>query len=487
LLLLLLLLTACAAPATAPPPQPTAAPAPTAVAEPFPGAAATAERIVTTALQSRGAFAQLTALCDGHGHRISGSKALEGAIDWALATMKAHGADQVRREDVVVPRWIRGAESVVLHTPEAGGYPGGPMAMLGLGDSVGTPPEGITADVVTVHDEAGLERLGRAGIAGKIVHFDNPMPPWTSEHGACYGHTVRFRLKGARIAAAKGAVAVLVRSVTARSLRSPHTGMLYYGDANPKIPAAALSTEDSALLTRLQAAGHTPRVTLKMAARTDGTVKSANAIAEIRGREAPDEVVLISGHIDSWDVGQGAHDDGAGVVMAMETIRVLKQLGLRPRRTIRAVLWTNEENGMAGVKSYIRAHSEGPEADLQRHVAAIEADAGGFAPEAFGVAHKDAATQARAVARLKALMPLLAKAGAIKVKPGASAPDVGRMTKHGVTTLGLFTHSEHYFDYHHTEADTLDKVDPTELQRDAAAMAALAWLLAEMPGTLAGP
>ena len=217
-----------------------------------------------------------------------------------------------------------------------------------------------------------------------------------------------------------------------------------------------------------------------MEAHRDGDSNSSNVVAEIVGRERPDEVVIISGHIDSWDVGQGAHDDGAGVVMAMETLGTLRSLGLRPRRTIRLVLWTNEENGMAGVKQYIRDHKE----ELPKLVAAIEADAGGFAPVSFGVAHVDEAKQSAAVSRVEAMLPQLYKAAQMTVRPGRSAPDVGHFKKHGVPVIGLYTHGEHYFDYHHTEADTVDKVDPEELTRSAAAMAGLAWMIAEMPGRL---
>ena len=255
---------------------------------------------------------------------------------------------------------------------------------------------------------------------------------------------------------------------------------MVYKDDEPSVPAAAISTEDSDLLARLAEAGKAVEVRLIMNAKRDGDSHSSNVVAEIQGSEHPDEVVIISGHIDSWDVGQGAHDDGAGVVMAMETLGTIRKLGLRPKRTIRLVLWTNEENGMAGVKQYIRDHKD----ELPKIVAAIEADAGGFAPVAFGVAHVDEAKQEAAAKRLEAMMPELQKAGVMEIRPGRSAPDVGHFKKHGVPVIGLYTHGEHYFDYHHTEADTVDKVDPLELTRSAATMAGLAWMLAEMPGRL---
>lgn len=440
--------------------------------QPYEGAAS---RIVDRVLARGGAWSKLLGLCDGFGHRLTGSQALEGAIDWALARMKAEGADVVRREEVEVQRWVRGAEAAALVTPRVA-----PIFLLGLGDSVGTPPGGITAEVVTVHTEEEFAALDAEAVRGRIVLYNNPMPRWTEEEGTCYGKTVRFRLFGAKLAAAKGALAVLVRSVTATSLRSPHTGVLLYGDAPTKIPAAAVSTEDADIIERLQTAGHTVTVKLEMGAHFAPPGVSANAVAELRGRELPDEIVLVSGHIDSWDVGQGAHDDGAGVVMAMEALAVLAELGLRPRRTLRVVLWTNEENGMAGAKSYLKRHA----AELPKHQVALEADFGGFAPDGFGVKMEDEAAQARAAQTLRDITTLLQRVGTLTVKPGSAAPDVGHFVKEGVAAMGFYTHGERYFDYHHTEADTVDKVDPSELARSAAAMAVAAYVLAEMPGRL---
>ncbi len=430
------------------------------------------EQIVDGMLAGRHPYHLLVELCDEHGHRLSGSAGLERAIDWAVAKLDAAKHENAARERVLVPRWVRGQESAAIISPRSEA-----MHMLGLGGSVGTGPDGVEADVVTVADEAALDALGEQ-VRGKIVHFDNPMPEWNVEDGACYGHTVRYRVHGARMAAAYGAVGVLVRSVTAVSLRTPHTGTLVYGDAPIKVPAAAVSTEDSDLISRLQAAGHVVRVRLKMEAHFDGEAESGNVVAELRGRESPEEVVIISGHIDSWDVGQGAHDDGSGVVMAMASLDLLRHLGMTPRRTIRVVLWTNEENGFAGVKSYLKDHAE----ELPLHVAAMEADAGGFAPDMLAVKHADEAVQGVAVAQLAAVLRLVVgRVGPMAMWPGASAPDASRFVEHGVPAVGLHTWREHYFDYHHTHADTVDKVDPEELTRSAAVMAATAWVLAEMP------
>lgn len=468
-LIALITLASCAAPAIAP------AIAPGAIVPVAPALGADIARIVAAMQGSTAAYARLTALCDGIGHRISGSPALAAAVVWATTSMRKDGHEGVAAEAVAVPRWVRGEESASIVAPLTAGSEV-PLAMLGLGGSVGTPVGGVTAAVLVVHDEDELTRRA-AEVRGRIVLFDNPMPAWTQQQGSGYGHCVRFRVHGARLAAAHGAVAVLVRSVTARSLRSPHTGAMHYDTAEVRIPAAAVSTEDADRVVRLVAAGHQVRVRLVMAAKTLDDAPSANVVAELRGREKPEEIVILSGHLDSWDVGQGAHDDGAGVVMAMEALASLRRLGLRPRRTLRVVLWTNEENGMAGVNGYLKTHA----AALGDHVAAIEADAGGFAPVGFGVFADDKARESAIAAQLRGLAALLGELGAIEVMPGRSAPDVSRFHAHDVPAFGLFTHGERYFDYHHSHADTVDKVDPGELARSAAAFAALGYFLAELP------
>ncbi len=449
---------------------PIAPPPPTGAFAPF---AAEVARILQAARADRGAFQKLTELCDGIGNRLAGSEALDRAIAWAQATLRADGLANVHAEPVTVTRWVRGQESLELLTPR-------PLAltMLGLGGSVATPPEGVTAEVVVAHDEHDLKLLGER-IRGRIVLFDNPMPVYTPETGAQYGETVRFRGHGAAIAGKLGAVAVLVRSVTARSLATPHTGNTRYDDDGPNIPAAAVSTEHAALLTRLIARGEVVKVRLKMQARTEGTAPSANVLAELPGREWPEQVVVLGGHLDSWDVGQGAHDDGAGCVMAMQAVALLKRLGLQPRRTIRVVLWTNEENGLAGAKAYAQVHA----GELVRHVAALEADSGAFRPEALTVELQDAEQEAKAAAQLHQLAGLLAGMQ-LEIRQRGSGADVAPMKSGGVPLVGLVMESSTYFDYHHTPADTLDKVDPALLAQGEALFAALAYVLAEWPGQL---
>jgi carboxypeptidase Q len=465
---LVLLLAMCASAALAAPP-----PAP----RPPPSPEKAVERLVGAIRTQNAAYAKLTRLCDDIGHRLSGSAALEHAVEWAATTMRADGLENVRTEPVTVRRWSRGSESARLVEPR-------PMdlVMLGLGNSVGTPPEGVTAEVLLARTPAELDALGDR-VRGRIVLFDNAMPPFDPKRGTGYGETVGFRLRGPRLAAERGAVAVLIRSVTAHSLSTPHTGVTLYGETKVRIPGAALTVEHAALLARLIEAGQRVVVHLKMAARDAGTALSANVLGEVRGREAPDEIVVIGAHLDSWDVGQGAHDDGAGVVMALEAAAAMRRLDLRPRRTVRVVLWTNEENGGAGAEQYAADHG----AELDRHVAALESDMGGFHPRGFGLDLEDAAAERTAVATLRRWMKPMAarfRDRTLTVAPDMAGMDVGPLVERGVPGMLLLVDESKYFDYHHSPADTLDKVDPAALTEATAAMAAMAWLLAETPGRL---
>jgi carboxypeptidase Q len=425
-------------------------------------------RIIDAALASPRAWEMLTELCDDIGHRLSGSPGLDRAIAWALARLTAAGHESVRAEPVQVPKWVRGDESLWLSEPRR------PLSLLGLGGSVGTASDGVTARVVVVADEAELDARA-AEVKGAIVLFNNPMPPHHPEKGTGYGEAVRFRSKGPGLAAKYGAVGVLVRSVTARSLYTPHTGATSTKEGPPPVPAAAVPTEDAELLSRLYRRGKAPVVTLTMGARDHGLVPSANVVAELRGRERPDEIVIISGHLDSWDVGQGAHDDGSGVVMAMASLDLLRSLGLTPRRTIRVVLWTNEENGLRGALGYAEAHAT----ELSRHVAAIEADTGCYEPVGYRVEHRDPASSVAAVTLMEALLAPLKSIGATHAELGFAGADLIPLRDAGVLLLGQHMDMSSYFDIHHTAADTLDKVDPSHLANNVATMAATAWALAE--------
>ncbi|MCB9853012.1 MAG: M20/M25/M40 family metallo-hydrolase [Phycisphaerales bacterium] len=434
----------------------------------------TAKRIIDATMERNDAWKKMESLCDGIGHRLSGSPELDRAIEWAVESMRKDGQENVHPEKVMVPKWTRGNEWAKLVEPRVE-----LIEMLGLGMSVGTPPEGVTGQVIVVQDEETFDKASDR-MKGAIVLFNNPMPEWTPEGGSHYGQCVRFRGKGPKMAAEKGAIACLVRSVTAHSLRSPHTGATHYDDEILKIPAAAISTEDADMLQRMADSGIKPVITLKMDAKHHGMVPSANVIGELRGSERPDEVVVISGHLDSWDVGQGAHDDGGGCVAAMEAINVLRKLGLRPRRTIRVVLWTNEENGLCGAKQYALDHKD----ELAKHVGAIESDSGTFNPVGMSVQHKDADRQTAGAAKMRRILSLLEPIGPMIVTEGWSGADIGPMRESGVPLMGTMVHGETYFNYHHTKADTLDKIVPEELSKCVATMAVVSYIIADMPGRL---
>lgn len=285
------------------------------------------------------------------------------------------------------------------------------------------------------------------------------------------------------MASEKGALACLVRSVTAYSLRSPHTGATSYDKETPKIPAAAISTEDAAMISRLTARGEEVIVKLKMDAKNHGMVPSANVIGELRGSTRPDEVLVIGGHLDAWDVGHGAHDDAGGCVIAMEAINVLRRLNLIPKRTIRVVLWTNEENGLNGGRQYAKDHAD----EMPKHIGAIESDSGVFAPKGISVQHRDANIQAIAAKQLEDILQLLEPINANMVKEGWSGADISPMKPAGVVLMGFMVEGSTYFHLHHSHADTLDKVNPDELSRCVAALAVVSYVLADMPGRLGVP
>ena len=420
-----------------------------------------AQRLIQAATNSLFGFTRLATMCDTFGPRFTGSKNLESAIDWCLAEMKHDGFQNVRGEEVIVPRWVRGNESVELLSPRRRTLP-----MLGLGGSVGTPPGGITADVLVV---TGFDDLKNrvAEAKGRIVLFNVPFTE--------YRETVIVRTQGAIHAARAGALASLIRSVGPFSMQTPHTGGMSYADDVKKIPHAALSLEDANMLSRMAARGEPLRVRLKMEARTlaDGT--SRNVVAEIPGSEKPEEIVIVSGHIDSWDVGQGAMDDGGGCLAAWEAARLMLKLGLRSKRTVRVVLWTNEENGIRGAMSYAERH----EAALARHTLAIESDSGVFQPTGFGFLGSG-----RGMEIIRGVGKLLDPIGSGNIAKGCRGADVLKLVRGGVPVMHLEVDRKKYFWFHHTDADTIDKLVPAEFNRCVAAMAVMAYVIADLPETL---
>jgi hypothetical protein len=435
-----------------------------------------ADKLIEAALADQTGLDRLEYLCYRIGNRVSGSASLDRAIAWSAEEMKMAGLANVRTIPVKVPHWVRGHESAEMLEPQEK-----PLFMLGLGGSVATPAGGIAADVVAVSTFEELEALGRRGVEGKIVLYDAPF--------VSYNQTVAYRSDGPSRAARLGAVAALVRSVTPRSLRDPHTGALQYSQRDPKIPAAAVSVEDAVWIHHLVRSGQRVRVHLAMEARAEPDADSADVMGEIVGREKPDEVVAVGGHLDSWDVGQGAHDDGGGVMAALEAVALIQKLGLHPRRTIRVVFWTNEENGGRGG----RAYREWANAQGNKHVAAIESDGGSEKPIGFEVgtgeatprqARKSAAQSTvlpELMARATAIGALLKKIDAAKVMPGEGEADIEPLMAQGVPGFALRTVMTHYFDYHHTQADTFDKIVPDEFKKCAAAMAVMSYVLADAP------
>jgi carboxypeptidase Q len=419
------------------------------------------EQLIATETQTNFAYMRLARLCDTFGPRLSGSTNLEAALDWILDEMKKDGLENVHGEDVMVPHWVRGAESAQLLEPRPRALP-----MLGLGGSIATPAGGITAEVLVVTNFADL-RARPDDAKGKIVLFNEPFKT--------YGETVVIRHTGAAVAAHAGAVACLIRSVTPFSIQSPHTGAMEYSNDIPKIPAAALTVEDAEMMARMQARGQKVVVRLTMSAATLPDSPSRNIIAEVTGREHPEEIIVVSGHIDSWDVGQGAMDDGGGAMTAWETVRLLHELGLHPRRTVRCVLWVNEENGAAGADTYERTHKN----ELDRHVLAMESDSGVFQPKGFSFEGNE-----RALGIIKQYAAALKPMRADAITTGEAEEDVGKLRPDGVPTLGLQVDGTKYFWYHHTQADTIDKLDPREISQCAAAVAAMAYQVADAESPL---
>jgi carboxypeptidase Q len=412
---------------------------------------------------ARHGHALLGELCTTVGPRLSGSPGLEKAVAWAQVQMKAAGLENVHVEPVTIPHWVRGNESC-----EVVSSPGRKLAMLGLGNSVGTPKEGITADLVVVSSFEELSSLPRATVAGKIVLFD---PPWNG-----YGRNVVFRLRGFLEAAAKGAVACLVRSASdAEGL--PHTGSVWGNPFTPtSIPTAALAIEDAAYLHQLAARPAPVRVRLQMDGQVLAPASGANVIGELRGREIPDEIIILSAHLDSWDVGQGAQDDGVGCILSLEAARAMLKAGLRPRRTIRVVFWATEEYGGLGARAY--AKTQGIE--MQKVIAAFEADTGNGRPLGFGWKGGDRA--AHIVKRLRGYQPLLEPLGAASLEPDAyPGTDIEALEYPGVALFGLHNDMRHYFEIHHCAADTFDRVNLQDFTLNLEAYALMGYLVADLP------
>tara|TARA_B100000676_G_scaffold283046_1_gene309436 strand:+ start:633 stop:1991 length:1359 start_codon:yes stop_codon:yes gene_type:complete len=417
----------------------------------------TALRIISEALADSTAYERLAYICDSFGPRLSGSTNLEDAISWIIKEMRKDNLSNVRGERVKVPTWIRGKESVRILKPYKR-----ELSMLGLGGSVATPRTGIVAELMVVNDFEELERRSDE-VNGKIVLFNAPF--------TTYGETVSYRYSGASKAARHGAVASLIRSIGDWSMNTPHTGVMSYDKKVKKIPHAALTMEDAMMLGRMHDRGQKVTIKLDMDAKMAGDRWSKNVIGEIVGTTYPDEIVLVGGHIDSWDVGQGAHDDAGGCVAAWEVLRLINKLGLKPKRTIRCIMWTNEENGGRGNQAYHDMHMD----ELDKHVLAIESDGGVFAPEGFGFTGSEAAK--KIAEEIHELMTVIK---ADKLSDGGRAPDTAVLNDAGVPVMSLQVDHTKYFWYHHTDADTFDKVDFHEFNKCIAAMTIMSYVVADL-------
>lgn len=393
------------------------------------------------------------------GGRLSGSSNAAKAVAWGAQRMKSMGFENVHLVPCMVPHWVRGAK-------ERASFDSKPLAICALGGSVATPRGGVRAEVIEVKSLKEAADLGSKA-KGKIVFFNRPFDATLTQTFRAYGGAVDQRGNGAAVAGKLGAVAVVVRSMTLAKDDLPHTGAMHY-DGGSKIPAAALGPESADRLSKTLRHKPHAKLSLSMSCRTEPDVPSANVVGELRGTEFANEVIVMGGHLDSWDLAQGAHDDGTGIVQSLEALRLIRGLGLRPKRTIRVVLFMNEENGLRGGTAY----GEWAKKSNDKHIAAIESDEGGFMPRAFTAPET-------MLESLRKYEPMLQPFGIERFAAGGGGADIGPLGAVGAKLFGLQPENQRYFDYHHAASDTIDKVNPREVEFGAMAMALLAWMLAE--------
>ena len=424
-------------------------------------------RLMDAGLRDVGSYDLLKELTGKAGHRLSGSPGAEKGVALAREMMVRLGFNNVHLEPVTVPHWERGSpEDAVALLP---GRQSVRLKVSAFGGSIGTPRGGITAEVVEVSSFEELTKLG-TGARGKIIFFNRPMDPVKLNTFEAYGGAVAQRSRGAVEAAKVGGVAAIVRSMTLALDDVPHTGAMRYAKGTPRVPAAAISTRGANRLSGLLKGGRSVRVRLRLTCRSYADTSSANVIGELTGNEEPEEVIVVGGHLDAWDTGDGAHDDGAGCMQAIEALSLLKRIGVTPRRTVRAVMFMNEENGLRGGKAY----AVDPRRQAEKHIALIESDLGGFAPLGFTI--EGDTTVVPRVLRWKPLFDLIGMGRLVK---GSSGADVSPLVAKGIPGFGLDTENQRYFDYHHSANDTIDKVNPRELELGAIAEALLCYLLSE--------
>lgn len=425
-------------------------------------------KIYTASLTEGKAYDWLNHLSNQIGGRLSGSVQAQQAVDYTKKELEQLGLDRVWLQPVMVPKWVRGTAEFAYIESEPGNTNNVPICALG--GSVATPAGGLKASVVEVQGVEDLEQLGREAIEGNIVFYNRPMDPTLINTFQSYSGCVDQRYSGAAEAAKFGAVGVIVRSMNLRLDDYPHTGSMSYGDLplQERIPAAAISTNGAELLSTTLNLNPGIRFFFRQNCRQLPDVESYNVIGEIRGSEFPEEFIVVGGHLDSWDLGDGSHDDGAGCVQSMDVLRLLQQIGYRPKRTIRVVLFMNEENGLRGGRKYAEVASQKQE----KHLFALESDAGGFTPRGFSFDCSDAAFD-----RISAWKPLFEPYLVHQFIRGGSGADIGPLKSEGLVLAGLRPDSQRYFDHHHAENDTFDAINKRELELGAATMASLVYLV----------
>jgi len=427
----------------------------------------TIKKFFNEALTNSVAYKNLDKLINTIGGRLSGSPEAAKAVEWARQAMHDAGADTVWLQEVWVPHWVRGEkeQGVIQYGETKKAVP-----TCALGMSIGTPAEGITAPVIEVRSFDELKKLGKENVKGKIVFYNHPFDQTFVNTFDAYGEAGKYRWAGASEAARYGAVASIVRSMAINLDDFPHTGAMGYNDSLPKIPAAAISTNAAEMLSGILKTNPGTKFFLKQSCQLMDSVLSYNVVGEIRGSEHPDEIIDVGGHLDSWETGKGATDDGTGVAQSIEVLRLFKTTGMKPKRTIRAIAFMNEENGLKGGKKYGEVAAKNKE----NHIAAVESDAGGFTPQGFGLNMK--ADKKEKIFRWK---NLLLPYGLWNWEGDGDGADISPMTNKGVPGIGLSVDSQRYFELHHAASDTFDKVSRRELELGAASMAALIYLISE--------
>jgi carboxypeptidase Q len=421
-------------------------------------------KVYNEALSNGQAYQNLRFLCKNIGPRLSGSVGAQKAVEYTQKLMKDYGFENVVLQDVMVPHWVRGAKEeayFVLNGKKT------KVAIAALGGSVATPKAGLLAEVIEIKDFKELKEAGEAKIKGKIVFFNRPMDPTKLNTFEAYGGAVDQRGGGASQAAQYGAVGVIVRSMNLRDDDFPHTGSMRYAGGG-MIPAAAISTNSANLLSNTLKVKPNLQFYFKQNCEILADAPSFNVLGEIKGTEKPGEIIVIGGHLDSWDLAEGAHDDGTGCMQSIEVLRIMNALGYKPKRTIRAVMFMNEENGLRGGTVY----ADVAEKKKEKHVYAIESDSGGFTPRGFGIVGTQ--SQIQDIAQFK---NLLSPYGLHEIGKGSGGADIGPLAKTGTVVIGFKPDSQRYFDYHHASNDTFETVNKRELELGAASMAALVYLL----------